>query len=314
MAAKKDTFGSICAVAVTYNIGEAFAPCFASLKPQVNHAILVNTSNDGGVTTRALEALQTQNAKFTDIIPCPQNNLGLAQNLGIARALELGYDWVLLLDHDSHLEDGMIDAMKHAYQQDPLHNQIGLIAPYLDDPAIRNPPKYLREWQRYIFTQSTFSADTPVLDNILCVPASGSLIPRRILDRPQPMDEGFVIDNIDTDFCLKLVTSGQRIIAVRDAKLTHKIGDRKHHSLLGIEMTTTNHSPLRRYYFNRNRIAVWKRHTAKHPAFLLFDSMRMAYELWRILLLESNKNEKLNYFMAGLFDGLRGLSGPKPGT
>lgn len=313
--AQDSTFGSICAVVVTYNIGNGFHTCFNSLKGQVDHAVIVNTSSDEGATARTLSQAAETSADFIDIIECPENNLGMAQNRGITRALELGHDWVLLLDHDSRLGAGMISAMEQAYIDAPNPLNIGLIAPNLQDPNVDSSQRYLRSWFGYWFEQKSFDVATPVIDHVLCVAASGSLIPARVLNQKDfYMDETFVIDYIDTDFCLRLCTEGLRILAVRDAKLIHKIGERRQHKFLGLTITTTNHSPTRRYYLYRNRLKTWRRYATEWPSFLIFDIMRMVYELWRIILLEKNKNQKFKAVVSGVWDGIRGVRGPRPGT
>lgn len=313
--AEDNSFGTICAVVVTYNIGNAFDTCFNSMKGQVDHAVMVNTSSDEGVTARALARVAESNPDFADVIECPENNLGMAQNMGIARALELGYEWILLLDHDSRLGAGMISAMEKAYLAAPNRPNIGLIAPNLHDPNVEAAQRYLRPWFGYWFEQKGFDANTPTIDHVLAVAASGSLIPARIFqDSDFFMDESFVIDHIDTDFCLHLNTEGLRILAVRDAKLIHKIGDRRQHRFFRFTITTTNHSPARRYYLYRNRMKVWRRYMLEWPSFLIFDLMRTAYELWRILLLEDQKHAKVSAVGSGIWDGIRGVRGPRPGT
>ena len=311
---KHFTFGTVCAVVVTYNIGNAFHSRFNSLKGQVDHVILVNTSTDGDVTIRALQQLRDEDPEFVELIESPENNLGMAQNLGISKAIQDGYDWVLLLDHDSRLHAGMITAMEYALSRISNPLQVGLIAPYYEEENIDNPPHYLKSSGHYWFKQVEFDIKTKAIMDVLCVPASGSLISARVLDDTMPMDETFVIDHIDTDFCLRLANKGYQIMAVRDAKMQHATGNKRKHSLLGKSVTVTHHSPLRRYYLTRNRITVWKRHARYQPGFFIFDFMRFVYEWWRILLFEKEKNQKLAAIMRGLIDGFRGRIGPKPGV
>lgn len=310
------SFGSICAVVVTYNIGNGFDTCFNSIKGQVDHVVIVNTSDDGGATARALARVAEANPDFVSTIECPENNLGMAQNMGIARALELNHDWVLLLDHDSRLGAGMLSAMEQAYRTAPNPLNIGLLAPNLHDPNVETArQRYLCAWFGYWFVQKGFDESTPTIDHVLCVAASGSLIPARVLrQREFFMDERFVIDYIDTDFCLRLNTEGLRILAVRDAKLIHKIGERRQHRFMGLTITTTNHSPTRRYYLYRNRLKTWRRYAFERPSFFIFDLLRTVYELWRIILFEQDKQQKFSAISQGVWDGLRGVYGPRPGT
>lgn len=314
--AEEHSLGSICAVVVTYNIGNNFDTCFNSLRGQVDHAIIVNTSTDEGVTARALERLRAAYPDFVDIRECPENNLGMAQNMGIALALEQNYDWVLLVDHDSRLGAGMISAMEQAYFAADNRLNIGIIAPNIVDTNAPNSPQhYVLPWFGYWFERKSFDADTPVIDHVLYVIASGSLIPARVLRQEEfHMDETLIIDHIDTDFSLRLVTEGLRIIAVRDAKLLHKIGERKTHHFLGMKVVTSNHPPIRRYYHFRNRLKMWRRYAAERPSYFVFDLARTVYELWRIILFESDKQDKLLAASQGVWDGVRGVRGPRPGT
>ncbi len=313
--AEESIFGNIGAVVVTYNIGNGFERCFKSLKGQVDHVVMVNTSTDDGATAKALKSLKAANKGFVDVVECPENNLAMAQNLGIAQALDAGADWVLLLDHDSCLRPGMIAAMETAYRREKHPLQWGIIAPFLTDPDLKEQPRYLTTRHKYWFKQVEFDAETPVLHNLLCVSASGSLIPARLLrDDGLRMDEEFVIDNIDTDFCLRMGQQGFRIMAVRDAKLEHKIGERKRHRFMGMTIVTTHHAPIRRYYLYRNRLRIWWRYGTWVPGFFIFDLLRVVYEWWRIVLFEDNKSEKLKAILSGVGDAMRGITGAKPGT
>lgn len=302
------SFGSVCAVVITYNIGNGFDVCFKSLKSQVDHVMIVNTSTDGNATGQVLEKCR---GETTTIIESPENNLGMAQNIGIEAALAAGFDWVLLLDHDSRLGAGMVAAMERAYLAQPDREKIGLIAPCLQDPDVASQPRYLVEKGKS-FAQAEITDS--VLKGVICVSASGSLIPARVFrDLGLRMDERLVIDFIDTEFCLRLRSRGQRILAVRDAKLIHRIGERREHRFLGMRATTTNHSALRRYYQYRNRLLVWKRYMFYETGFFLFDVARVGYELWRIALFEDDKLLKMRFILRGIVDAILGRDGAKAG-
>lgn len=305
--------GTVCAVVVTYNIGSAFETCFNSIKGQADRIVIVNTSTDKGKTAKILERLCGDNPEWVVHLESPENNLGMAQNLGIAKALEEGYDWILLLDHDSRLGAGMVAAMLHIYSSARPQMDIGAIAPYLDDLGAGIAPSYVLPWHHYWFRRVQFDDQTPVLNNVFFAAASGCLIPRRVFDDGVRMDEGFIIDHIDNNFCLQIQALGYRIIAVRDAVLHHRIGMRKTHRILGMNVTTTNHPPFRHYYHNRNRVVLWKRYGKRYPGFLIFDMLRMAYELSRIMFLEKDKNPKLQAVFSGFRDGILGKHGAMPG-
>lgn len=313
--AEDNALGSICAVIVTYNIGNGFDTCFNSLRGQVDHAVIVNTSMDEGATARVLKRTRDTHPDFIDVLECPENNLGMAQNMGIARALELGHDWVMLLDHDSRLEAGMVSAMEQSWQAAGNRLNIGLIAPNLIDAATGEEHHYLRPWFGYWFECKRFDATTPVIDHVLAVPSSGNLIPARVLrQEDMQMDEDLILDGIDTDFCLRLVTEGMRILAVRDARLHYKVRARKPRQFLGMTVHVPTTSPDRRYYLYRNRLKLWGRYAGERPSYLIHDLIQTVSGLWRIILFEEEKHAKLNAVAQGVWDALRGIRGPRPGT
>lgn len=308
--AKPTGFGRICAVVVTYNIGPSFERGFQSLLGQVDHAIVIdNGSTDN--TVQVLEQLQNAHPHFLDILINEGNGLAKAQNMGIRKAKAAGYDWVLLLDHDSRLGDGMIAAMKDAYQKLSEPEKLGILAPFIRDENTLKDPTYVTPWMGVLFRRVEFG-DNTMLENVVNVIASGSLIPTRIFDAVGYMDEQYFIDYIDTEFCLRLISHGYHICAVRDALLYHRLGERKAYRFLGLQIITTNHCPLRRYYIYRNKIKTLKRYLFRVPSYAMYDLAAVVYDVIRILMYEQDKGEKMRFIFRGICDAMRGVSGPRP--
>lgn len=300
---------AVCAVIVTYHINESFPALFEAIRTQVGHSVFVDNSKDNGVSHRILTALRDAHPHAVTLISNPENNLAIAQNLGIEAALKAGYDWVLLMDHDSLPAPDMVSQMLHAQAKDAQPESIGLLAPFVQNRGTDSAPR-LRA-RRADWYRCRPNKAAPVVENLHCVIASGSLIPRHVLLRMR-MDESLVIDSVDTDFCLRLRAQGLRILAIRDAKLTHSIGEASRHRLGPLTLTTTNHSPLRRYYQSRNRILLWKRYATRFPSFVLYDMMHGIYEFIRIQCFEQQKAEKDCEIIAGIRDALRGVTGYRP--
>lgn len=302
--AEQSPFGSVCAVVVTFNIGNAFDTCFNSLKGQVDHIVIVNTSIDGGVTRHAVERIREENPDMVTLIEGTENNLALARNLGIDAALEAGHDWVLLMDHDSRLGAGMIAALEQAYFKSPVRQDIGILAPL---PLHYQLPES--------GTQSSTQGDHPAegRNDLYSVPASGSLIPRRAL-ADNRMDESLVIDYADTDFCLRLRKKGFRILTVPNARMTHGLGRYKRHSFFGQSVTVTHRPAHRRYYQFRNRVLLWRRYCGLFPSFFLEDFGCALREFFLILFFEQDRINKMKHILHGMADGLLNRSGAQPGT
>lgn len=300
----------ICAVIVTYNTGDAFRGNFATLKGGVAHALIVD--NGSAPDTRAmLDEIIAQNPGFAERIENPENGLARAYNIGIAAARAKGFNWVMLLDDDSALTPGMARTMLDAYNSARRADDIGMIVPTAYDTGAKSLLPHYRLWHGVFVYRSGFQGHA-TLDDVISAYGSGSLIPLKTIERAGLFDEGYFIDYIDNEFCLRLRARGLRILAVRDAVLNHSIGNIETHRLMGMRLRTTNHSPMRRYYSFRNRLLTWKRYALRFPGFVLFDALRTAYELARIGLLERDRIAKLKAIGQGLRDGLRGKSGAKP--
>ena len=74
-------------------------------------------------------------------------------------------------------------------------------------------------------------------------------------------DEKFYlfIDEVDHDFCYRLVNAGFKIGISKDVVISHKIGETKVKKLLGKKIFIRNHSAFRKYYISRNIIYLSKK-------------------------------------------------------
>lgn len=302
-----DLHDAVCAVMVTHCIGKSLLQVIPPLLEQIDHLVIVDNCSDDG-TRRVLADLHSQYQGRVEVLLRDANNLAAAQNDGIGRALDQGYGWVLLMDHDSIPVHGMVHTMKHAYHHHAAHGEIGLIAPCLTDIHSGRQARYPQARGRMGCKRVGFG-ESELLDNLLGAVASGSLIPAHVFSRVGRMDESLCIDYVDKEFCLRVVRAGLRIIAVRDAVLRHQLGHSRDHHLLGMKVTTTNHSPDRCYYIYRNRFKSWGKHGASLPAFVMYDALAMGYDLLRLALFEEQKFAKLRAMLRGMRDAARGVSG-----
>ena len=306
-------FGSVCAVIVTHNIGEAFHANFTATLPQVDFSIIIdNGSTDS--TLAVLERIKAENPGKVEILLNPENGLAKAQNMGITRAIKLGHAWVLLLDHDSRPEVGMVSKMieQHTTLPDKIAKNIGILCPVIHDERLKKNIHYLAV-SRWGFVERCQVLQTTGYDKALCVCASGSLIPMQIFTQVGLMDESLFIDYIDTDFCLRLHAKKFAVIIVFASTLNHNISELKQHTIGGLHIITTNNSASRRYYYYRNKIIIWKRFFASALPFILFDLIRSIYDMLRIGLYEADKKAKLCAILQGTWHGICGVTGKKPG-
>ncbi len=90
------------------------------------------------------------------------------------------------------------------------------------------------------------------------------------------MDEELFIDNVDLDWCFRASDRDLELRGVADARMDHRIGDRRS-GVLGVAQVA-HHPPARLYFIMRNRVALYRRsHTPL--AWIAQDIPRVAVKL-----------------------------------
>jgi rhamnosyltransferase len=118
---------------------------------------------------------------------------------------------------------------------------------------------------------------------------------------------------VDAEYALRTARFGYDVILACGAQISHRIGAPTPHSLMGRDVSTSNHPAWRRYYMARNRIPVWRANARRAPAWVAFDYMGHIRDTLLMALYESNSAAKLNATVRGTLDGLRGVTGATKG-
>lgn len=196
---------------------------------------------------------------------CNGRNLGFAEgnNVGIRRALDLGADYVTLLNNDTVVEAGFLEPLVHALR-DPT---VGAVSPeirYHDRPdsawfsggaidwrtgwAYHTPKDHSRGAQ---------PVETPILTGC-CV-----VVARDVLLRVGQLDERFFLIYEDTDWSVRATRAGYRAVVVPDSRILHKVS-----ASFRRDMPT-----LGTFYFTRNGLLFISKHAHRR----LLVSMRFVW-------------------------------------
>lgn len=294
---------SILAIVVTYNIGKEYMKNFISLVDQVDNIIIID-NNSNNETKESLKKIQEIYKQKVKVIFNEKNQgLAKAQNIGIKYAQEIKADWILLLDNDSTLNKNMISIMKEQYLEYNEKEKVAIISPLIVDKNSLRNTKYICKEGFFKFKRKKL--DKILTDTVLCTIASGSLIKLQVIQKIGDFKEEYFIDSIDTEFCMRVISNNYKIIVVKNAVLYHELGQRKDYKVLGVTMSPTNHSELRRYYMYRNRLKMWRKYWLKTPQYVFYEISASVYQIILILILEKGKLNKLKMIMKGLKDGLK---------
>jgi len=289
-------------VVVTYNPNPGFIGNFHAILPQVDELIIVDNNSSGEVLARIREF--TEHNRSAHLVSNDRNiGLAAAQNLGITEASP-ETEWIMLLDDDSLADPAMVSNMKSAYLRQPSQEDVAIVAPRIRDVNIDQDLLHLVEYKK-IFFKRTKLDDKKTLGVLFAI-ASGCLIKKSIIEKLGKMRDEFFIDYVDTEFCLRVITAGYRILAVHDAELKHRLGAKSTHHILGKRVVAPNHSAKRKYTIYRNRVIVWREYLAKVPSYIIYDMLAAVFDVARILLLEKDKSNKLRQIGRGVYHGWTG--------
>lgn len=275
---------NIAAVIITYNTRNEFSKNVLSLKKHVGEVIVV----DNGSNKETLSMLRGLKEEITLIELNENKGIAYALNRGIEYAVNNDFQWVLTLDHDSTVSDSMISNMLSVYNS---------IDESEKEKIVMLTPKHVEEKQMDVVSKSQENKWEYVLTEI----TSGALT-KADFYKNQLYDEKLFIDLVDHDYCLRINSMGYKIIRVNSAILIHNLGESIQKKILGITITPTNHSALRRYYMSRNRKYIWNKYRGTFKEWVIKDKIRSLNEIVKIIAFEDEKLNKLKMIKLGLND------------
>lgn len=279
---------NISAVIITYNVKNDFKNRISNLKNKVNEIIVV----DNGSKYETISMLKELEKEITIIYLKENKGIAYALNKGIKYSIERREGWILTLDQDSIVTDNMIKNMLECYSNfdDKLKEKVAMLVPlHIEE----------KEYKNNNITNSD-NIYPNLYNEVLTEITSGSLTKSNIYKDIALYDEKLFIDLVDHDYCLSLNMKGFKVIQVNSAILIHNLGESIKKNILGLKMTPTNHSALRRYYMSRNRHYIWNKYKENFPKWVATDKRKFLTENLKIVLFENNKIEKFKYIIKGI--------------
>lgn len=278
------TAQEIVAVVVSYNGGSETARAVEVLAESVGYVHVVDNNSAPG-SRAALAQLDERPNVSVEYLP---ENMGIAHalNRGVARAVALGKSWILTMDQDSSPDRDMIGAYCSAVSSDP---GIRSMSPVISDRG--KTRRVARQILSYAIT-------------------SGNLVHMDVYRKVGGYCEELFIDGVDFDFSLRVRQAGFQIHLIPEARLYHRLGDKKPEGIL-IDWYT-RHSPIRRYYMFRNLVYLLRWHGLRFPVFAA--KALVAHAMLLLLILRHDPRPRTSYRFAarGFRDALRGRTGRIP--
>jgi rhamnosyltransferase len=236
--------------------------------------------------------------------------IAAAQNIGIQIAIEEGYEHVLFSDQDSLPAEDMVANL--LLTSDELHGDgvaVGCICPAYFDEMTQQPFSFQVQRPGHPF-YSTVPGDTaqPWVEIITTI-SSGSLMPVSTLRRVGGMREDFFIDDVDTEWCHRARSLGFRNFGTSRARLSHRLGSASFRIWYFGWRKQSEYSPTRLYYRFRNFALM-----VRLPHVPARWSLRAAWywlgNIYAHSLYAEHRCQNIGAILWGLWDGVRGQSGP----
>lgn len=283
---------NVCAVVVTFHPDPDVLENLSKLRPQVQGLVVV----DNGSSPAEIDLLRAESSQIGFELIENGENLGIAAalNTGVRWAALGSFQWIVLFDQDSAVTEGFMDTMLHAFESSPRGDRLGILVP------------------RYIDKRSGSALPAIVVKagGLEAAMTSGTLMRLSSFHQHGPFEEDLFIDAVDYEYSLRLRSRGYFIEECSQALLLHSPGSPRIYRFRGRYLfQTSNYSPARRYYQERNKVWVTRKYWKRFPFFCLKLFYFTSKDYLKCMLAENRKWDKFYYASMGIADGLLGRMG-----
>ena len=277
---------SIYAIIVSYEPNSSLVRLYESIKGQVDEIVIIDNNSRNTESIRILKELEIKNIS----IIYNKENLGVAAalNQGVKVAIDKKYKWILTLDQDSEFLPTTYKSLLESYETLKDKDKTMIIAP--------------KTIERINFKNNNSSGSANVVWNdVILNLTSGSLIKTEAFDKVGLFDDKLFIEQVDNDFCYRLIKNEYKIKVAQNINFIQEIGSAK--KICGC--IVRNHNPERKYYLSRNVAIMLKRYFFTAPYTTLRYFLGGTIFGWiKILLFEKDKCKKILNGFKGFIDGV----------
>ena len=300
MSESTECHPKVVAVVLTWNDIDMTTTCVGSLLA-THYPGLGIVVVDNGTNPPSCPILK-QRFPSIETVQLPEN-LGFTGgcNRGLTRAMELGADYIFLLNNDTIVGEQAIEQLVQAMERMP---EVGQASALLLPPGAE---KRVGFTQCKIYRDSTRQErmhESELLSDVHRKTYDTDFVPAcAVMFRPQALkavglfDETLFTNWEDYDLCCRLIDGGWRIITVGTAEVVHAHGQ-----------TTGRISPFITYLFTRNRLICLFRYGK--PGAIVRQSPRILRQFyWQIRGYGVTNWPAHRAFVRGVMDFLLGVRG-----
>lgn len=223
-------------------------------------------------------------------------NLGIAEalNIGCSAAYNEDFEYCMTMDQDSVWDVNNLRSYLDEIDCN-LSDSTALYAPsmHVSDDSF----SIIGDIKR-IFIKQKNTADKVFVENVI---TSGNVINLKIWNKIGKFDEKLFIDEVDFEFCFRLISAGYKILKFNNIYFNHTLGEPKKSFF---PMTYSYHGK-RCYYISRNKHYV----ISKYPFFARKYNYSLILKLFLIGKLFTLQFSDAKYIVQGKKDFKRSIFG-----
>ncbi len=298
----------VIAVVVTYNRARLLIECLDALKRQtrrIDKVVLVdNASTDD--TSERLRQHGFLDDEQVDLVRLSVNTGGAGGfAAGVQRAVELGADWIWVMDDDAEPFDDALERLQPAFSRQDIAGAAGLTLGLDGKPQLEH-----RGWLKVCGL--TPRAHVPITPTVAAAAQTeisyasfvGLAFPRRAVERIGLPKREMFIKADDLEYCVRLSRLGP-ILLMADSKVRHKdavsVGYQPRRRL-GMTSSRVPMEKLWLSYFSVRNLIWMRRHHCGAAVAAIYSLRQFSRQALGILLFDTERFIRLRFFYHAVAD------------
>lgn len=290
----------VTAIILNWNGMRDTLECIESVKnldyPDVRILVVDNGSTDGSpsvIRDRYPSVTLLQN----------KENIGFAggNNLGMGKALEMGADYLWLLNNDTVLEKGTLGRLVTAILDRP---EVGLASPYIyyhgTPDRIQFCGSYI-DWDRNRIVKLEEGDFIPGNGENISLWGTALLVKRSVVEKVGFLNEKYFAYHEDEEYCMRAALAGIRCVVVPESRIFHK----------NSRSTGSNDAPMQVFLRSRNLYFLWMDSLGGMARYLHIPRYLAHIISYGGGLREKNLPESVEACMDGVWHAYRGEGGQR---
>jgi rhamnosyltransferase len=201
--------------------------------------VLFVIDNTPGTNKDYLQDLLSSGDKIKYVAKGQNEGVAKALNRAAEMGMDHGYQWLLTMDQDSSFSENTASLFFEKFQLLQSDEKNAVIA-----PAQKKKEKLQTD-----------------IEKAISVITSGSIIRLEVWKALGGFEEKLFIDEVDYDFCYRVILAKYAIVRCNEIPLQHELGKKNLSGYLSVYKTLrTVHSPQRVYFMVRNYLFVRKKY------------------------------------------------------